>query len=99
MPTSLPEPKKDPWDKAWLFSRVMLFLLVAGASLLAGVCLSVWVGYAVFASTGSKVFALAAGVSMYFAVLAGRSNLLNSIGPRLFSEEDERTMDKDINAD
>jgi uncharacterized membrane protein AbrB (regulator of aidB expression) len=83
-------------DALWLFSKVIVFLLVHLISLLTAVVLAVWTGGMAFITTNSKLFGFMAGIAAYMACMAGRTWLNDLMVHHLFSIGDMMEMDNKI---
>jgi hypothetical protein len=100
MPTNLPERKPpEASDKAWLFTKTILFLLISGLALLCGVVSAVWAGALAAMTTGSKLFGFMVCLATYASSMAGREWLHFKLVPRLFSTKDQNEMGKVIDGD
>jgi len=79
-------------DALWLFSKVILFLLVHLATILMSVAMAVWAGAMAFITTDVKLFGLMIGLGTYMAGMAGRSWLNDLMVERFFSIHDVKEM-------
>jgi len=79
-------------DALWLFSKVILFLLVHFGAIMVSVAMAVWAGAMAFITTDVKLFGLMIGLGTYMAGMAGRSWLNDLMVTHFFSAYDVSEM-------
>lgn len=77
-----------PADKAWLFSKTIVFLGVSMGSILLAVAMAVFLGSSALMMTESKFLGACVGLAGYMAGMAGRDWLEFFLMQRLFTEDE-----------
>lgn len=85
-------PELTPADKAWLFTKTIVFLGLSMGSILISVALAVFLGASAFMATNSRILGACVGLAGYMAGMAGRDWLEFFLIRRLFSEAEAREI-------
>ena len=88
MPTDLPEKQAPAPDRAWLFSKTIIFVVVDALATVVVVASSVALGGLGWLLLASRLVAVALAAWAFLSGMAGRSWLRASLASRLFSVSD-----------
>lgn len=86
------QPELTPADKAWLFTKTIVFLGLSMGSILLAVAMAVFLGTMAFMATNSKFLGACVGLAGYMAGMAGRDWLEFFLMRRFFSEAEAREI-------
>ena len=93
MPIKIPT-RFHGWNGAWLFTKVLVFLALVGASIVGSAGFAVWVCLMVTISTKNSLMGIFLGLIGYTIGLAGRDALEYRLVRWFFSKDDAEEINR-----